>query len=89
MLTGAGAAPGRSIHAQQPPSNLAPSTRIDRLTDAALTHGAEVTDLARQFDPVRAGTLDNVADDLNGRPRQALDWMEPSEAFDQLVAMTT
>jgi IS30 family transposase len=32
--------------------------------------------------------LDQVADQLNGRPRQTLNWMKPSEAFDQLIATT-
>ena len=32
--------------------------------------------------------LDRVADELNGRPRQTLNWMKPSEAFDQLIATT-
>jgi transposase, IS30 family len=32
--------------------------------------------------------LDAVADELNGRPRQTLSWIKPSEAFEQLVAMT-
>jgi len=32
--------------------------------------------------------LDQVADELNGRPRQTLAWMKPSEAFDQLIATT-
>jgi len=32
--------------------------------------------------------LDQVADELNGRPRQTLKWMKPSEAFDQLIATT-
>ena len=32
--------------------------------------------------------LDHVADELNGRPRQTLQWMKPSEAFDQLIATT-
>lgn len=32
--------------------------------------------------------LDQVADELNGRPRQTLHWMKPSEAFDQLIATT-
>lgn len=33
--------------------------------------------------------LDHVADELNGRPRQTLEWMKPSEVFDQLIATTT
>jgi IS30 family transposase len=33
--------------------------------------------------------LDRVADELNGRPRQTLTWLKPSEAFDQLIATTT
>jgi IS30 family transposase len=32
--------------------------------------------------------LDWVADELNGRPRQTLNWMKPSEAFGQLIATT-
>ena len=32
--------------------------------------------------------LDRVANELNGRPRQTLEWMKPSEAFDQLIATT-
>ena len=41
-------------------------------------------DLARY----RQVDLDRVADQLNGRPRQTLNWMKPSEVFDQLIAMT-
>jgi IS30 family transposase len=41
-------------------------------------------DLARY----RQADLDRVADELNGRPRQTLNWMKPSEAFDQLIATT-
>lgn len=33
--------------------------------------------------------LNRVADELNGRPRQTLKWMKPSEAFDQIIATTT
>ena len=32
--------------------------------------------------------LDTVAAELNGRPRQTLGWMSPSEKFDEAVAMT-
>jgi transposase, IS30 family len=32
--------------------------------------------------------LDHVADELNGRPRQTLKWVKPSEAFGQLIATT-
>jgi IS30 family transposase len=32
--------------------------------------------------------LDRVADQLNGRPRQTLQWLKPSEVFDQLIATT-
>jgi IS30 family transposase len=41
-------------------------------------------DLSRYEQP----ELDRVADELNGRPRQTLQWMKPSEAFDQLIATT-
>jgi hypothetical protein len=36
----------------------------------------------------RQADLDRVADELNRRPRQTLNWMKPREAFDKLVAMT-
>jgi len=42
------------------------------------------TDLS-VYDQVR---LDKVAAELNGRPRQALGWLTPSEAFARAVAMT-
>ena len=32
--------------------------------------------------------INEVARELNGRPRQTLDWVKPSEAFARLVAMT-
>ena len=32
--------------------------------------------------------LDAVARELNGRPRQTLGWMKPSEALAKVVAMT-
>jgi IS30 family transposase len=41
-------------------------------------------DLARY----QQADLDRVADELNGRPRQTLEWMKPSEVFDQLIATT-
>ena len=40
------------------------------------------------FSPYVQRDLDAVADELNDRPRQTLQWMKPSEAFDQLVALT-
>lgn len=46
-----------------------------------LRKGADLTAYDQQ-------ALDAIADELNGRPRQTLDWMKPSEAFDQLIAMT-
>ena len=30
-------------------------------------------------------TLDAVADELNGRPRQTLDWLTPSQTLDQVL----
>ena len=32
------------------------------------------------------GILQNVADELNGRPRMTLDWATPAEALDQLLS---
>ena len=51
--------------------------------------------LLRQYFPkgtdlagVSQEELDAVAAELNGRPRQTLDWRSPSEKFDEAVAMT-
>jgi IS30 family transposase len=48
--------------------------------------------LLRQYFPKRTslapfsqGDLDHVADELNGRPRQTLDWTTPSEALDDAL----
>jgi IS30 family transposase len=35
-----------------------------------------------------ADQLDDVAAELNARPRQTLGWLTPSEAFARAVAMT-
>ena len=42
------------------------------------------TDLAQCTQP----DLDAIAAELNGRPRQTLGWMTPSQAFANAVAMT-
>ena len=54
-----------------------------------------VNGLLRQYFPKRsdlsahtAEHLDAVAAELNGRPRQTLGWLTPSEAFARAVAMT-
>jgi IS30 family transposase len=51
--------------------------------------------LLRQYFPkftsladVTQRRLDAVAAELNGRPRQTLDWMTPSQKFAEAVAMT-
>jgi len=43
--------------------------------------GADLTNVSQD-------QLDAVAAELNGRPRQTLDWMSPSEKFAEAVAMT-
>jgi IS30 family transposase len=35
--------------------------------------------------PFSQADLDDVADELNGRPRQTLNWLTPSEAFDDAL----
>jgi IS30 family transposase len=35
------------------------------------------------------GILENVADELNRRPRKTLDWATPAEALDQLLSTPT
>lgn len=52
--------------------------------------------LLRQYLPrkmdlseVSQARLDEIADELNGRPRETLDWKTPSEKFAEFVALTT
>jgi IS30 family transposase len=47
-------------------------------------HFPRGTDLSG-YDQAR---LDEIAAELNGRPRQTLGWLTPSEAFAHAVAMT-
>ena len=42
-----------------------------------------------ELSPISQHELDQIAAELNGRPRRVLEWMTPSEAFNRASAMTT
>ena len=51
---------------------------------------AQLNDLSVMFPLAHdQAELDSVANELNGRPRQTLGWVKPSEAFARLVASVT
>jgi len=50
-------------------------------TNGLLQYFPKRSDLA----PYSQGDLDAVAAELNGRPRQTLGWMTPSQALDQAL----
>ena len=42
-----------------------------------------------ELSPISQHDLDQIAAELNGRPRRVLEWMTPLEAFNRASAMTT